>query len=435
MIARITPSQISGTITAPPSKSSGQRACAAALLTPGNTIIQNIGNSNDELAAISIIKKLGADVNIKGNELAVSSNDYIFKSAFPGKNLLLDTGESGLSMRMFAPIAALFNYNITFTGKGSLLKRPMDFFDTYLPPLGVEVLSDHGKLPITIQGPLKPKNISVSGALSSQFLTGLLFAFSKAATRPYTIKVRDLQSRPYIDLTISVLTHFGFCVKEKTPEIFEIFPRNPLPLHSLIYKVEADWSSASFLLVAAAIAGEITIKGLDLNSRQGDKNIMDALYACGAFVKINKESITVKRDKLQPFTFDATHCPDLFPPLVALAAYCDGTTTITGVHRLLHKESNRAVALRDEFLKMNLKIEISGDRMAIHGKGILKGESVSSHNDHRIAMACAVAGLAAKGNTTIYSAEAVSKSYPDFYLDLKKLVLHKGDYFTLFHEK
>lgn len=434
MIVRIIPSVIGGTITAPPSKSSGQRACAAALLTPGNTVIKNIGNSNDEKAAINIIKKLGAEVNARGNELAITSHDFIFKSAYPTKNLLLDTGESGLGLRMFAPIAALFNYNITFIGKGSLLYRPMDFFEKYFPRLGIEVSSDQGRLPITIRGPLRPKNIRVSGALSSQFLTGLLFAFSKSATRPVTITVENLQSRPYIDLTINVLTQFGFRVKEKTPEVFEILPRKELPLHTIMYQVEGDWSNAAFLLVAAAIAGEITLKGLDLQSPQGDKKIMEALYACGADVKITKNTIEVKRGELRAFSFDATNCPDLFPPLVALAAYCKGKTTIRGVNRLLHKESNRAVALREEFKKMKVSIDINGDVMEIVGGGILKGAEISSHNDHRIAMACAIAALQAKGRTDIFGAEAVNKSYPDFFSDLKRIAQHKGEFFRLISE-
>jgi 3-phosphoshikimate 1-carboxyvinyltransferase len=324
-------------------------------------------------------------------------------------------------MRMFAPIAALFNYDITFTGEGSILKRPMNFFDETLPTLGVEIHSNQGKLPITLRGPLQPKNIKVDGSMSSQFLTGLLFAYAKACTAPVSIKVENLQSRPYIDLTISVLKHFGFQVSNENYETFTLHPREPVPAHSIKYTVEGDWSNAAFLLVAGAISGEIILTGANLNSSQGDKNIMEALYDCGAMVHIHKDEITVKKGQLKAFNFDATHCPDLFPPLVALAAYCKGTTTIKGVHRLLHKESNRALTLRDEFKKMNLPIELNGDVMTIHGGKEIKGAKVSSHNDHRIAMACAVAALSAKGNTIIESADAVKKSYPDFFKNLKEL--------------
>jgi len=417
----ITPSPVFGKIKVPPSKSSMQRACAAALITPGTTVIDNFGNSNDEKAAINIITKLGATINMVSNKMAVTSNDYIFRSPFPEKNVIVNVGESGLSMRMFAPIAGLFNYDIIFTGEGSILKRPMNFFDEILPLLDVEVNSNNGKLPVTLRGPLHPKNITVDGSLSSQFLTGLLFAYAKSCTAPVSITVKDLSSRPYIDLTISVLKSFGFRIENQNYEIFSIFPREPLQAHSIKYTVEGDWSNAAFLLVAGAIAGEITLKGADLNSCQGDKNIMEALYDCGAEVKIHNNEITVKKNELKAFEFDATHCPDLFPPLVSLAAYCQGKTVIKGVNRLLFKESNRAISLRDEFKKMNVDVELNGDLMMIKGSKEIKGAKVSSHNDHRIAMATAVAALAAKGNTIVENAEAVKKSYPDFYKDLKAI--------------
>ena len=174
MTVTVSPSIVSGTLNAPPSKSSAQRACAAALLTPGTTIIDNFCHSNDEQAALHIISKLGAVVNKVNNQLVISSSDYIFKSAFPEKNLLINCGESGLSMRMFAPVAALFNFEITFTGEGSILTRPMDFFDAHFPSLDVEIHSNSGKLPVTIKGPLHPKPIAINGSMSSHgFATSL----------------------------------------------------------------------------------------------------------------------------------------------------------------------------------------------------------------------------------------------------------------------
>ncbi|MEO6812459.1 MAG: 3-phosphoshikimate 1-carboxyvinyltransferase [Ginsengibacter sp.] len=421
MITTISPSRVTGKIKAPPSKSSMQRACAAALLTPGTTIIDNFGNSNDERVAINIITRLGAEVNIINNKMAVTSSEYIFNSPFTEKNVLINCGESGLSMRMFTPIAALFNYAITFTGEGSILKRPMNFFDENFPFIGVEINSNGGKIPITIRGPLQPKNITVNGSMSSQFLTGLLFSYAKACKVPVSIRVENLLSRPYIDLTISVLSSFGFQVYNENYETFIIKPRKPLLNHSIKYTVEGDWSNAAFLLVAGAVSGEIILNGTNLNSAQGDKKIIEAIYSCGAEVRINKDEITVKKKDLTSFDFDATHCPDLFPPLVALAAYCKGTSTIKGVNRLLFKESNRALTLKNEFKKMSVDIELNGDYMTIKGGKEIKGAKVSSHNDHRIAMACAIAALGAKGNTIIENAEAVNKSYPDFYKNLKQL--------------
>lgn len=421
MIVTVHPSQTKGSIIAPPSKSSMQRACAAALITHGTTVIENAGNSNDEKAALNIIEKLGASVKRDGNKITVVSNDHIYHYRDTRKNVVVDCGESGLSMRMFAPIGGLFNYDIVFTGEGSLAQRPMDFLEQHLPKLGIEVKSNEGKIPVTVRGPIDPKQITVDGSLSSQFLTGMLFAYAKAATKPVTIRVKDLQSRPYIDLTIAVLKHFGFHVVNNNYESFGIIPQNDPPLTAIKYTVEGDWSNVAFLLVAGAIKGSVLLKGADVNSAQGDKKILDALYACGADIVIHKKDIEVNGGALKAFNFDATHCPDLFPPLVALASYCKGVTTITGVTRLLHKESNRALSLQQEFGKMGVKIELSGDVMKVHGGNRLTGAKVDSHNDHRIAMACAVAALGAKGDTVIEHAEAVNKSYPGFYSDIKKL--------------
>ena len=420
MIVTILPSAVAGQMKVPPSKSSMQRACAAALLTPGTTIIDSFGTSNDEKAAIDIITTLGANVSKLKDKLVVTSSDAIFRSPSK-KNVTVNCGESGLSMRMFAPIASLFDFDITFSGEGSILKRPMNFFDEIFPKLGVEIYSNHGKLPINLRGPLRPKDVTVDGSLSSQFLTGLLFAYAKACKEPVDIHVKNLSSKPYIDLTLSVLRSFGFNVTNKNYETFTLHPRKKLQAQSIKYTVEGDWSNAAFLLVAGAISGEIMLTGADLNSTQGDKNIMEALYNCGAKVAVREKDIIIKKDKLQGFNFDATHSPDLFPPLVVLAAYCKGASTIKGVNRLLFKESNRAITLRDEFRKMNVDIELNGDVMLIKGGSEVKGAKVSSHNDHRIAMACAVAGSAAKGPTNIHEADAVNKSYPGFFNDIKKL--------------
>lgn len=421
MIATISPSVISGSIQAPPSKSCMQRACAAALINKGTTIIDNGGNSNDEQAAKNIVQKLGATVESVRKQVVITSNDYIFNSDYPGKHSIISVGESGLSLRMFAPLAALFKQEITLTGEGSILTRPVDFFEKVFPQLGVEVHTNNGKIPLQLHGPLKPKNITVDGSLSSQFLTGLLMAFAKSCKTPVSIIVNNLTSKPYIDLTLDILKHFGFKVENHHYERFDIFPRKIYSDHSVKYTVEGDWSNIAFLLVSGAIAGEVIVKDAVMNSSQGDKGVINALESCGAGLRITKNEIKVMQKDLTAFNFDATDSPDLFPPLVALAAYCKGTTTIKGVNRLLFKESNRAKTLQSEFEKMKVGITINGDLMLIKGSKNVKGAKVSSHNDHRIAMACAVAALKAKGNTVIHHAEAVNKSYPSFFNDIKKL--------------
>jgi 3-phosphoshikimate 1-carboxyvinyltransferase len=430
MRATVYPNTLRGEQVAPASKSSMQRACAAALLHRGTTRILNPGHSNDDLAAIDVIQKLGAIVKTEdASKEKISSTSIIVHSN--GVQPIGDTmncGESGLGIRMFTPIAALSDQSITVEGIGSLLKRPMHFFDTIFPKLGIEIQSQAGYLPIQIKGPLKPANIEVDGSLSSQFLTGLLMAFAATENTNAVIEVQGLKSKPYIDLTLSVLNTFGWKVQHQDYKRFEFLAHPPLADH-IDYTVEGDWSGAAFLLVAGAIAGPIVVKGVQLNSTQADKAVIQALKDAGASIDINENAIQIgpAKDKagvvgsLKAFEFDATHCPDLFPPLVALAAVCNGVTILHGVSRLAHKESDRGLTLQKEFAKLGIRIELNEDRMMVYGGTGIKGAEVFSQHDHRIAMACGVAALCADGPITITDAEAVNKSYTDFFKHLQHL--------------
>ena len=417
MKVTIQPSELKGIIQAPASKSSMQRACAAALLAKGKTIIQNPGHSNDDKAALGIIQSLGATTELVDGEWHVDSNGL---DPVASK---VNCGESGLSIRMFASIAALSEEEITIVGEGSLLTRPMDFFDEIFPKLQVKIKSNGGKLPLVIQGPLEPTDIEIDGSLSSQFLTGLLMAYAAADAKDVSIKVKNLKSKPYIDLTLDVMKQYGLKVPENR-NYEEFYFANETHNSETVtrnYIVEGDWSGGSFLLVAGAIAGPITVRGLDLASTQADKAIVDALMKANAGIAMDGKAIQLVPAEMTGFEFDATDCPDLFPPLVVLAAYCKGTTRIKGVSRLTHKESNRALTLQEEFGKMGVKIELKGDMMFVNGGVIVRGARVHSRHDHRIAMACAVAALKAEGEVIIDEAQAIKKSYPDFYRDLKSL--------------
>ena len=439
MRAIVHPSKLSGSQIAPASKSSMQRACAAALLHIGKTIINNPGHSNDDISALDVIQKLGASVvaqkpaSGKLHPSAIEVNSNGIKPIGPSMNC----GESGLGIRMFTPIAALSNELINIEGNGSLVKRPMHFFDEILPLVGVKVQSQKGFLPIQIQGPLVPANITIDGSLSSQFLTGMLMAYAATEKQDIEIKVIDLKSKPYIDLTLAVLNAFGWKVEHTNYENFRFLAH--APLESVVeYTVEGDWSGAAFLLVAGAIAGPIKVKGLQLNSTQADKKIMEALQTAMANVKIEADGILIgpSADDLSnnsndnsndysngliAFEFDATDCPDLFPPLVALASVCKGITKIKGVSRLAHKESDRGLTLQTEFAKMGVQIDLLGDEMLIHGGAVIQSATVFSQHDHRIAMACGVAALVANGPIEITEAEAINKSYTDFFTHLQEL--------------
>jgi 3-phosphoshikimate 1-carboxyvinyltransferase len=417
MQVTISPSPVKGTITAPASKSAMQRACAAALVKGGQTVLHNPGISDDDKAALNIIKQLGAVIDRKDETVVIYSNGIKPVSDE------INCGESGLSVRMFTPIAALSKERITVTGSGSLVKRPLSFFNQVLPQLGVYCdSSKEGFLPLYIQGPLQPNDIEVDGSLSSQFLTGLLFAYSATGARGVTISVRNLNSKPYIDLTLQVMKDFGLPVPVNNNYSSFFFPDQQVnqPTNQQInYTVEGDWSSGAFLLVAGAIAGNLVVKGLDSFSTQADKAVLQALMQTGVAISIETEQIHVRKTALKPFHFNATDCPDLFPPLVALAAYCQGTSVLEGVHRLTHKESNRAQTLQEEFEKMGVEIILQDDLMMIKGGGVIKGANVHSRHDHRIAMACAVAALGADGNVVVEQAEAVNKSYPEFWAHLR----------------
>lgn len=417
MIAIVHPSRIAGSLRAPRSKSDMQRACAAALLHDGVTHIVDPGKSNDDMAALDVISKLGAEVIEQDNAVIIKS-----KGVHPFFDEI-NCGESGLGIRMFTPIAALSAKELKINGTGSLLSRPMHFFDAIFPQLGISIQSNEGKLPLLIKGPMLPSSIEVDGSLSSQFLTGLLMAYSAAGATDVTITVKDLKSKPYIDLTLGVLKSFGMKVPVvadyKTFTFSEV--EHVQPSGEISYGVEGDWSGAAFLFVAGAIAGDISIQGMKPDSVQADMKILEAIKDAGAKLGFEDGVYHVGPADLHAFQFDATECPDLFPPLVALAAYCHGDTVIKGALRLTHKESNRALTLQDVFGKMGVQIDLDGDLMIVHGTRHLNGARVHSHHDHRIAMAAAVAALGANGEVTIEEAEAINKSYPDFYEHLKAL--------------
>ena len=425
------PSKIFGSVIAPASKSSMQRACAAALVRRGISIIHNPGISNDDIASLNVIKILGAKTKYSADgSLEIDSTDIHLPDT-----LNINFGESGLGIRMFTPIAALTESLVNIEGEGSLTSRPMDFFDEILPQLKVQISSNNGKLPLKIKGALVPKNIGIDGSLSSQFLTGLLLAYA-ASLNPsegrtlrdddtIAITVNNLKSKPYIDLTLKVMQDFGLLVPENRNYEEFIFQKSKIKnrISKIEYTVEGDWSGSAFLLVAGAIAGGITVSGLDEHSTQADKKILEALKSCGCNVSIRHKDVSIAHSSgcKKAFYFDANDCPDLFPPLVALASYCEGITEIEGVERLAHKESNRALTLQEEFAKLGIEIILENNLMKIKGGTLVKSAVTHSHHDHRIAMACAVAALGAAGAVTIEEADAIKKSYPNFYQHLAQV--------------
>lgn len=414
MEVTVHPSRIAGSITAPPSKSMTQRAIAAGLLAKNTTVIRNPSFCNDSLAAIGIARTLGASVGPDDNSITIRGG------AGSLSPVTLHCGESGLALRMFAPVAALLADRVTLTGEGSLAGRPVTMISEALPQFGVKVQSTTGLLPLSMRGRLSAGKALLDGSKGSQLLTGLLMSLPLLESDS-EITVENLRSRPYIGMTLQLLEDFGISVANDSFIHFKV--PGGQSYHACDYTVEGDWSGAAFLLVAGALSGEVTIRNLDVSSLQADRAILKALGDAGCRPTEVSAGLKIEKSDLKAFVFDATDSPDLFPPLAALAAYCKGTSRIMGVSRLKHKESDRAGAIADLFGALNIGVHITGDEMLVSG-GKAVGARVTSHNDHRIAMMAAVMALAAEGPVTITGAEAVDKSYPGFYDDLAGIGSH-----------
>ncbi len=382
------------------------------MLASGKSTIKFETISDDVLHILSIVNQLTHEARIIGNTIHI-------EGGIINGNAKINVGESGLGLRMLTPILCVMDNQYEIYGQGSLLNRPIDFILDSLKGSGAKITSNNGKLPLKISGKLTNDRYTIDGSLSSQLLTGLLMT-APLINKNVVINVAKLKSIPYIDLTISILKQYGVEVVNYNYKKFTISSMQKYqPVNT---RAEGDWSSTAFVLVAAAIAGSITVKNIEADSSQGDKKIVDILKSVGAAVEQTNNQITVTKNRLTAFDFDATHTPDLFPPLVALAVNCNGVSKIKGVNRLIHKESNRAVSLTGEFKKLSAKISLSGDYMIIEGSK-LRGNTVHSHNDHRIAMALAIAALTTEQAVTIQVSEAVSKSWTEFFDTLEELTI------------
>jgi 3-phosphoshikimate 1-carboxyvinyltransferase len=298
--------------------------------------------------------------------------------------------------------------------------------------MGIKYSDNNGNLPVNLQGKLSAKEIIADGGGGSQFLSGILMTLPLLRDDS-AVKVQNLKSKPYIDLTINVASKFGIEIKNDDYEVFHI--KGNQHYTGTKFNIEGDWSGASCLLVAGAVAGFIEVKNLDYKSNQADKKIVEILKSAGANVEITNSSVKVSKNELKPFDFDATDSPDLFPALVALAANCEGVSRIKGVGRLSSKESDRAATLKSEFGKTGIRIDLSGDFMLIEGKkreNFPKKVTINSHNDHRIAMSTAVGTLGFldfESKIFIENADCVKKSYPNFWKDIETVMVNKSIHF------
>ncbi len=407
----VPPGPVAGRLRAPASKSHLQRLLLAASLAPGTSFIRRPGASADGTACLGVIRDLGAGVEEAGDVLEI-------RGAGRPRAATLDCGESGFCLRAAAAVAALRDQPLTLAGRGSLLTRPMEMVLEPLRQLGVACSTHGGFPPITLRGPLKGGRVRVDGRASSQFLSGLLLALP-AAPGDSRVEVEGLRSGPYVRMTLDVLEAFGVRV-EASPALDLFLVPGGQAYRPVDLAVEGDWSGAAFLLVAGAVAGDVAVDGLNPASAQADRAILRALEEAGAGPAWEGGALRQRRADLRGFTFDATDCPDLFPPLAALACHARGLTRLKGASRLKAKESDRAAALVAELSAMGATLRVEGDWMEIQG-GPLAGGAIDPHNDHRMAMACAVAGLGSARGAAMEGEGCVDKSYPGFFNDLASL--------------
>jgi len=411
---------LSGTIKAPPSKAYTHRALIAASLSEGHSSIQNPLVCDDTLATIKACSLLGAKIRKVKGSLVV---DGPSKPVTPKD--IIHCGDSASTLRFLAPVCALAEGISVLTGNEGLRKRPMEPLLIALRQLGVQCHSTRGDgcPPIIVfGGGIRGGNASIRGDISSQFVSGLLFGAPRADGDTEIVVTTQLESKPYVTVTLDALHKHGVKV-EPSPD----YGRFSVPCGQAYtpfnHVIEGDYSSAAFLLAAAAITNSyVKITNLRRDTLQGDRKVIEALQEMGSQVKIGEDYVEVlgADQGLRGVEVDLRDTPDLVPVCAAMACHAQGRTVIRGAERLRFKESDRIVSISSELRKMGGKIMESKEGFIIEGSG-LHGAETDPHKDHRIAMACAIAALGAEGTTTVHGIECVNKSYPDFVKDLLSL--------------
>ncbi|MDD4149564.1 MAG: 3-phosphoshikimate 1-carboxyvinyltransferase [Bacteroidales bacterium] len=401
-------------LNAPSSKSYEQRLLVAALLSRGECVLNNPGNSDDVIAVREIVKQLGL-------EITETNNTLILKSTTASNSEVINCGESAMNARLFAPISCLFKNRFTLTGSGSLLSRPVaaDFY--IFKQMGC-IIDDKKYLPFNFEkSQLKSGTYNIDGSKSSQLISGLMMTLSVMSGDSELI-VHNPVSVGYIYLTQQIMDDAGvkcnIIADESDYLTINIFGNQSYKPDT--YTIEGDWSGAANFLVAAAIFGNLEMRGLSMNSKQADKNILKIFDVSNVKYQIEKNTIIVRKSKIVAFDFDATNCPDIIPIAIVLACFADKTSVITGANRLKHKESSRAEVMKEELKKTGISIEISDDKIFVNPTAVIKQTDFNSHNDHRIAMALSVFSIAINSDCIIENNECVAKSYPDFHKDFQR---------------
>ena len=410
------PSELKGDVTIPPSKSAAHRAIIAAALADGKSVVHNVDLSNDVHATIGACRNLGGTIDIH-------KTDTFYTLTVAGGLCLpddaqIDCAESGSTLRFFIPIACALDGTKTFVGGGRLPHRPIDAYYTIFDNDKIAYSKPPGRnLPLSIHGTLKGGRYAIDGGVSSQYITGMLFALPLLKSDSTLTVTGKYESKGYVDMTLSVLHSFGIQIDSRDNSYIIKGNQRYAPRE---YTVEGDYSQAAFFIVGGAVAGGVRIKGLCEQSLQPDRVIVDIIQRMGAEITRDSHGLAVKKSVLRGTEIDVSQCPDLVPPLAIAAALAEGETRITGAARLRIKESDRLKAMSGNLKRVGIDAEELPDGLIIRG-GDIEGGSIDAFNDHRIAMAFSIAAARSKTGIQIDGAECIDKSYPGFYQDLEAL--------------
>lgn len=411
MKAIITPSRLCGDVYIPSSKSASHRAIICAALAKGKSRIKGVTLSDDITATINAMTALGATIEADGEDYIVTGITE------PPKQAQIDCGESGSTLRFLIPIAASLGVSCCFSGHGRLIERPLSAITDLLGRHGVScVYTSNVNLPLEISGKMPSGTYEISGSVSSQYISGLLFALSFIGEESEIVVSSPLESAGYVDMTIEALSKFGANI-EKAENRYIIRPSR---LKACDMTVEGDWSQAAFFLAAAALGGDIRIHGLSRVSAQGDRACADIFKEIGADIKWEKDVLHAKSGALSPVTVDAAQIPDIIPPIAVVLGCCNGQSMIQNAYRLRLKESDRLSAIARGLVMNGIGVIETRDSLVIDG-GSLEGGVIDGFSDHRIVMAFCIGAAFAKSSSTVTCAESVSKSYPRFFEDYRAL--------------
>ena len=423
MIVRITRPIQGGTIPAIASKSEAHRLLICAALADSETFISCAERSEDIDATERCLKALGAELKYENKGFFVRPIDRtLIQSERASEAVVLDCGESGATLRFLLPICGALGLPVSFNMKGCLSERPLSALRDEMISHGC-TLSEPGLSPLNCKGRLKSGTYTLPGNISSQFVSGLLFALPLLEGDSIVTVIGTLESRPYVDMTLDALSLFGINIAEEEKQVFLICGQAGTKKRAPIKtRAGGDWSNAAFWLSAGAIGGNgVACAGLDLDSRQGDRAIIEYLSRFGAKVNIKNDAVNVSPGTLRGIEIDAGDTPDLVPIVAAAASVADGVTVIRNARRLRIKESDRLRTVAALLTDLGADARETDDGLVITGKKILTGGETRSFGDHRIAMTAAVMSAVCAGAVTIHGADAVRKSYPDFFKDFNAL--------------